>query len=317
MNQATLECGEHMRLINYRRHRKRQTGFLLGELVFEVYAVMQALGIDRNIKGAKHPESIDEWLLAGDDAWLLLRESYQAFLEADSNNLLEPAGEIGQLTIEPVVCDPGKIICVAMNYPHHDGSMTKPNYPVLFLKPKSTLNGHQQPVLLPSGEHTIEYEGEIAVVIGRKGKHISGDKTFSHIAGYCLANDIGAQDLQKRSSQWASGKIQETFTPLGPSLVTEDEFENVNNICLRTVLNGVIVQDQDSLEMFYSISELIAYISTLTTLEVGDLILTGSPRKTGSYPDPRTPLKSGDRVDIMASGLGTLSSPIIQEEMVQ
>ena len=243
-----------MRAVNYRQDAERRTGYLFGEQVYEVFAVMHALGLKNPFNACTKPKSIDDWLAAGADAWGILLDGCQALGEAGPESLgLAPAGAHRDLTIEPALCRPGKIICAALNYPHPDGSTVKPNYPVLFMKPKSSLTGHRQPVLLPPGGHTVEYEGEIAVVIGRRGKYIPQNQALAHIAGYCLANDIGAQDIQQRNSQWASGKMQDTFTPLGPWLVTADEMEDANNLRLQTILNGEIVQDAISAEMFYSI----------------------------------------------------------------
>lgn len=216
---------------------------------------------------------------------------------------------------KPLDIKPGKIICVGLNYPPHDRSdgWSPPSYPILFQKPASALIGFGEAIVLPKISQQVLYEGELAVIIGTRVKNISVEGALDVVAGYTIANDIGAADLEARSSQWASGKMFDTFCPLGPSLVPVSEVPNPNGLIIKTTLNGQVVQDGSTREMIFDVSFLVHYISQLTTLEPNDVILTGSPKRAGDTPDPRIPLKPGDRISVEVEGLGVLTNPVIAE----
>ena len=215
----------------------------------------------------------------------------------------------------PLRIKPGKIICVGMNYPlpNRDAGWLPPPYPVLFQKPSSTLIGSGAAIVLPRISKMVLYEGELAVVIGTRTKNVPIDDAFEVVDGYTIANDVGAADIEARSSQWASGKMFDTFCPLGPVLIPSDEITNPNDLAIKTTLNGQIVQDGNTREMIFDVPFLIQYISQLTTLEPGDVILTGSPKRAGDLPDPRTPLKPGDSISIEIEGLGVLTNSVLAE----
>lgn len=224
---------------------------------------------------------------------------------------------ISQIQLLPPVVKPGKIICVGLNYPPlGQGKDCPPSpYPVLFQKTASSLIGFGSAIVLPRISQQVLYEGELVVVIGTRAKNISIDQALGIVAGYTIANDVGAADIEARSSQWASGKMFDTFCPLGPALVTPDEILDLGNLFIQTKLNGKVVQDGNTREMIFDVPYLISYISQLTTLEPGDLILTGSPKRAGDAPDPRTPLKQGDSISIEIEGLGILTNHVAAEEI--
>ncbi len=227
----------------------------------------------------------------------------------------QPALLLSQLQLLPPVIKPGKIICVGLNYPPviKPNTWMPPEYPVLFHKTSSSMIGSGSAIILPGISRQVLYEGELAVVIGTRAKNIPVDKALTIVAGYTIANDVGASDIESRSSQWDSGKMFDTFCPLGPALVTSDEIQDPGALSIRTTLNGQVVQDANTCEMIFNVPFLISYISQLTTLEPGDLILTGSPKRAGSTPDPRTPLKPGDRISIEIENLGVLTNPVVDE----
>ena len=210
---------------------------------------------------------------------------------------------------------PGKIICVGLNYPppNRDDSWLPPPYPVLFHKPSSSLIGSGLPIILPRISQQVLYEGELAVVIGTRAKNIPVARALDFVGGFTIANDIGAADIESRSSQWASGKMFDTFCPLGPTLVTPIEIQNPGILFIKTRLNDQLVQNGNTQEMLFNIPYLISYISHLTTLEPDDVILTGSPKRVGDIPDPRIPLKPGDNIIVEIEGLGILENPVIAE----
>jgi 2-keto-4-pentenoate hydratase/2-oxohepta-3-ene-1,7-dioic acid hydratase in catechol pathway len=216
----------------------------------------------------------------------------------------------------PPITRPGKLLCVGLNYPAPDGGApgARPDFPVLFHKTATALTGHGQPIVLPAISRHVLYEGELAVVIGRRTKQVLPSEALNCIAGYTIANDVGAADIEARTSQWTSGKMFDSFCPLGPILVTADEIPDPSGLHIRTRLNGVTVQDAPTGEMIFGVPDLISYISSLTTLEPGDVILTGSPKRAGDAPDPRQPLRPGDHIAIEIEPIGVLANPVAAEE---
>ncbi|HSF80515.1 MAG TPA: fumarylacetoacetate hydrolase family protein [Anaerolineales bacterium] len=313
-----------MRLVNYTFNTYRHSGLLFQDWLVDLDKAARYL-LDRtgnpayfSLSGVGEPD----WFLHADEAGRALARKalleLSKELEEKSAELLVQGGliPVSEVITLPSVCRPGKIVGVGLNYPEPGVSKPAPPsaYPVLFLKPASALAGHGQAILLPRSSREVLYEGELAVVIGRSGKHISPQQAFSYVAGYTIANDVGARDFERRTSQWTSGKISDTFCPLGPALVTGDEIPDPGDLTIRTTLNGETVQQGSTAQMLFDLPTLISYISELATLEPGDLILTGSPRGIGALPAPGVPLKPGDTVTIEIEGLGALANPVIAEE---
>lgn len=202
---------------------------------------------------------------------------------------------------------PSKIICVGRNYAAHakEHDAEVPEVPLLFLKPPSAVTGHNQPVLLPPQSQQVEHEGELVVVIGRRGRWIPGEEALDYVLGYTIGNDVTARDLQYRDGQWTRGKGFDTFCPLGPWIETELE---PNDTMLYCRVNGGLRQMASTNEMVFSVSHLIAYASSVMTLEPGDVLFTGTPAGVG-------PLSDGDMVEVTIDGLGTLSNPVRLEKL--
>ncbi len=232
-------------------------------------------------------------------------------------DLTEMVIPINEVTLLPPVTRPGKLICIGLNYPSLTRRQTQesPEYPVLFLKVTSSLIGNHQPIVIPKISQQVVYEGELAVVIGGTGKNVDKNEALSYVAGYTIANDVGALDLERRTSQWTTGKLSDTFCPMGPAVVTRDEVPDPNALRITTTLNGEIVQDGNSVDMIFNIPYLVSYLSELTTLEPGDVILSGSPKGIGKLPVSRIPMKPGDTVSIEIEGLGVLTNPVVAEEV--
>jgi acylpyruvate hydrolase len=211
---------------------------------------------------------------------------------------------------------PGKVVCVGLNYRSHLAEIGEPapDYPILFHKAGTSIIGHGQAIVLPRVSRQVDYEGELAVVIGRRGKYIPEEAALSHVAGYTCANDVSAHDLEFRTSQWTSGKMLDTFCPLGPVLRTGDEIPNPGSLRLKTMLNGQTVQDACLADMVFPVPFLISYISSLATLEPGDVILTGTPAGIGCNRKPQVFLQAGDRISVHIEGIGTLTNPVMAEE---
>lgn len=222
---------------------------------------------------------------------------------------------VDQVELLPPVSNPGKVLCVGLNYPTPPGAdeFALPEYPIIFHKVASALTGHHHPIILPKISQAVDYEGELAVVIGKQAKQVSLEEASDYIAGYAIANDVGARDVQQRTTQWTSGKMFDTFCPLGPALVTVDEVPEPGNLSITTCLNEEVVQDSATNKMIFNVSYLVSYISELTTLLPGDIILTGSPKNVGDQPDPRKLMQPGDTISVEIENLGVLTNQIISE----
>jgi acylpyruvate hydrolase len=229
-----------------------------------------------------------------------------------AEGICRPLAEVELLAPVP---RPGKVVCVGLNYRSHLGEIgeSAPDYPILFHKAATSLIGHRQAIVLPRVSRQVDYEGELAVVIGRRGKYVAEQDALSHVAGYTCANDVSAHDLEFRTSQWTSGKMLDTFCPLGPVLLTADEVRDPGSLRLRTVLNGQTVQECWTSDMVFSVPLLISYISSLATLEPGDLILTGTPAGIGCNRNPQVFLQPGDHVSVAIDGIGTLTNSVVAE----
>jgi len=198
---------------------------------------------------------------------------------------------------------PGKIICVGRNYAEHarEQNVDVPEIPLLFLKPPSAVIGPGDHIVLPPQSRQVEHEGELAVVIGRTGRWISSGDALQYVCGYTVANDVTARDLQRRDGQWTRGKGFDTFCPLGPWIETDLDPADV---LVQTRVNDEMRQMASSREMMFPVDQLIAFISSVMTLNPGDVILTGTPAGIG-------PLRAGDTVEVTVEGIGSLKNPVI------
>lgn len=201
---------------------------------------------------------------------------------------------------------PGKIICVGRNYEDHAREMGTEvsDIPLLFLKPPSSVIGPGAPIIYPPQSRLVEHEGELAVVIGKQGRWILPENVGRHILGYTIANDVTARDLQRRDGQWTRAKSFDTFCPLGPWI--ETELDPVDML-ITTRVNNELRQMASSREMVFTIQQLIAFISSIMTLEPGDVILTGTPAGTGA-------VQPGDVIEVSIEGIGVLQNPVIEDQ---
>ena len=200
---------------------------------------------------------------------------------------------------------PSKTICIGRNYAAHakEHGAEIPDVPLIFLKPPTSMIGHQQEIVLPPQSQQIEHEAELAVVIGKPGRWITPEDALSHVFGYTVANDVTARDLQRSDGQWTRAKGFDTFCPVGPWIETEF---NPADAVVTCHVNGEMRQMASTRDMIFTVRQLIAFVSSVMTLEQGDLLLTGTPAGV-------SPLNPGDTVEVSIEGLGTLSNPVISE----
>lgn len=215
------------------------------------------------------------------------------------------------------VPDPQKILCIGLNYRDHaaESGVPVPTEPVIFNKFPSSLIGHGDPIVLPKVSNEVDYEAELVILIGRKGRHISRERAREYVGGYAVGHDVSARDwqLNKPNKQWLAGKTFDTFAPIGPQLVTPDEVGDPHNLGIRLRLNGQTMQDSNTSQLVFGVDELIAYISQICTLEPGDLIFTGTPPGVGMARKPPVWLKPGDTVEVEIDKLGTLKNTVVSE----
>ncbi len=211
---------------------------------------------------------------------------------------------------------PGKFLCIGRNYKEHAEEMggSVPTYPVVFTRFASSLVGHEAPMVRPHVSHEFDYEGELVVVIGRRGRHISRKAALDHVAGYSIFNDGSLRDYQTRTSQYTMGKNFDGTGAFGPAFVTADEVPpGAEGLWLETRVNGVVMQRASTDAMIFDIRTIVATISEVMTLEPGDVIATGTPSGVGKARTPPVFLTPGDVCEVEITGLGTLRNPVVQE----
>ncbi|NQT83508.1 fumarylacetoacetate hydrolase family protein, partial [bacterium] len=226
-----------------------------------------------------------------------------------------PAGfciPLGEAKLGPPIPDPQKIICIGMNYRDHCEEQKKPlpAKPVIFAKFPTALIGHNDPIVKPPLTEQMDYEAELGVIIGKRGKNIPEHEALSHVAGYTIVNDVTARDIQFSDGQWVRGKSFDTFAPTGPYLVTGDEVPDPQKLSIRLTVNGELRQSSNTANMVFSVGFLVSYISKVCTLLPGDIISTGTPGGVGVFRKPPVFLRSGDVVSIEIEKLGTLENRV-------
>jgi 2-keto-4-pentenoate hydratase/2-oxohepta-3-ene-1,7-dioic acid hydratase in catechol pathway len=214
---------------------------------------------------------------------------------------------------------PTSIMCIGLNYRRHaeEGKAKIPQFPVLFMKSPGAVQNPGDPIMLPRHlkSEKVDYECELAVVIGRKCKNVPRAEALQYVAGYTCANDISARDWQSEfgGSQWCRGKTFDTFCPLGPCMVTADEIPNPNSLQIKTILNGQVMQDWNTNDMIFDVPTLVEFLSGSTTLLPGTVILTGTPHGVGMARNPPVWLKAKDEITVEIDQIGSLTNPIIDE----
>jgi 2-keto-4-pentenoate hydratase/2-oxohepta-3-ene-1,7-dioic acid hydratase in catechol pathway len=222
---------------------------------------------------------------------------------------------LSEVKFLPVITEPGKIMCIGLNYEEHrvETGRDKTENPTVFMRIADSQIGHLQPILVPIESHELDYEGEIAVVIGKQGRRIKPADSWSHIAGYSVYNDASVRDWQRHTTQFTPGKNFVATGGFGPWLVTREEIADGEELELTTRLNGQVMQHATTAMMIFSIPELIAYVSTYTILRPGDVIVTGTPGGVGMKRKPPVWMKDGDTVEVEVAKIGVLRNPIRQE----
>jgi 2-keto-4-pentenoate hydratase/2-oxohepta-3-ene-1,7-dioic acid hydratase in catechol pathway len=258
--------------------------------------------------GAGSPASMRELLDAGDAGLAALRTAAQAAAAADRQGDVDATRRIAP------VPRPGKVIAVGLNYSAHvqeqDTAVAAPAEPMLFAKfPTSVIGDGATVEWDPNLTSAVDLEAELAVVIGRRARHVSEADAISYVLGYTCLNDVSARDLQASDKQFVRAKSLDTFCPMGPAVVTTDELGDGSNLSIRSLVNDEVMQDSTTSDMIHDVAQLVAFCSRAFTLEPGDVIATGTPDGVGYFRDPRVVMRDGDVMTIDIEGIGRLRNP--------
>lgn len=251
------------------------------------------------------PREMVAFLEAGSDAM-------EAARAAVSNGTRIPLADVH---LEAPITRPPKFLAVGLNYADHvaESGMETPEHPTIFNKQSTCVTGPTDPVHVPRASHVLDYEGELGIVIGRRGRHVSRDDAADYIAGYVVVNDVTVRDWQFRTPTWTMGKSFDTHGPIGPWIVTTDEISDPHRLDLRTYVNGELRQESNTKQLIFDSFYLVEHFSTAFTLEPGDIIATGTPSGVGIVHKPPQILKAGDVVRVEIEGIGEIENPIIDE----
>jgi len=282
-----------MRLMSFEHRGRRGFGIVSGDGV-----------IDAGSRLPDEPRSLRDALISGGLSGL--RD-----LEGRTPDLA-----LGDLRFLPPIADgAAKLLCVGVNYMPHIKEMgrERPDHPVLFVRFADSIVGHGQPLVCPAASERFDYEGELAVVIGKRARHVAKENALEYVAGYSCFNDGSIRDFQRHSQQFTPGKNFHESGAFGPWLVTTDELPDPRVLRLTTRLNGQVMQDESVGELCFDVPQLIAYCSIWSQLEPGDVIVTGTPGGVGAGRSPPVWMKPGDTVEVEISGLGVLRNPVVAE----
>jgi 2-keto-4-pentenoate hydratase/2-oxohepta-3-ene-1,7-dioic acid hydratase in catechol pathway len=258
------------------------------------------------------------WFDLGDEWLPKARQIHDQLAKNTARVETLPRGSVlplAELVLGAPVPRPGKIICVGLNYRDHaaESNMPVPTSPVTFSKYVTAITAPGLPIRLPATSKEVDYEAELAVVIGRRAKHVTAEQAWNCVLGYTNLNDVSARDLQFADKQWQRGKSCDTFAPIGPAVVTRDAIADPHRLRIQLRLNGQTMQDSSTEQLIFGIDTVIAFLSETVTLEPGDVIATGTPPGVGFARKPPVFLKPGDVVEVEVEGLGVLSNPVIAD----
>lgn len=293
-----------MRLISYATDQGWVPGVVRGTTVY---------GLNELLGAADHSQtpsygSVKEFLAGIGDSLADVSARVAALDEQSVGSV----GELSGLEIGPPVTDPAKVLCVGLNYADHVGETGRkfPDHPDIFAKFDTSLVGPSDAIECTAVTANLDFEGEVAVVIGRRCRNVAEGDALSYVAGLSVLNDITARDLQWRGTQWLPGKAVDGSTPWGPALVTLDEVGDVQQLDIQTRVNGTIVQSSNTRNMIFPIAKVISYVSQFLELAPGDVIATGTPEGIGAKRNPPQWLAAGDLVEVEVQKIGTISNTV-------
>lgn len=312
-----------MKLVTFEAKRKTRIGALIDDE--KIIDIVSACQIYRSETGstAGLPRSSDmiQFLNLGDEGISTAKRVVNFVKRKISSGQLTDSEMLtvlydkNNVKLKAPILNPRKIICLGLNYADHakEAGLDPPKEPILFSKPPTAIIGPEEPIIYPKISNRIDYEVELAVIIGKKGKDIPIEETYSHIAGYTVFDDVSARDIQFQDGQWYRGKSFDTFAPIGPCLVLKEQIPDPHDLRLGLRVNGEIRQNSSTRHMIFKVPFIVSFVSEVMTLEPGDVIATGTPAGVGIYakPEPKL-LKPGDVVEAWIEKIGTLRNTIMK-----
>lgn len=264
--------------------------------------------VDLSRAAPELPRDMKSLLAAGESA---LAQAQRAAAQADAATTIARAS----VTLRAPILNPGKILCIGLNYRDHaaESGQAVPDYPTVFVKTNNTVNDPGAPIVLPKNSTQVDYECELGVVIGRHARHVHRSEALRYVAGYLPFHDVSARDYQHRTSQWTLGKSFDGFAPMGPALVTAGEVDDPHSLDIQLTVNGEVLQRSNTRHLIFPVDVLIEELSSVMTLEPGDIIATGTPSGVGTARKPQRFLRPGDVVHIEIDKLGVLENPVEAE----
>ncbi len=294
-----------MRLVTFENQfGEMRLGVLAPNGVLDLSAAAQRAGLPQ-----KNFQGMNDFLAAGDSAMSLAKSLIKAEIK-------ENFFALGEVQLRAPVPRPGKIVAVGLNYRDHfmeTGLSELPKSPLIFAKFPTSICGPGDDIVLPAPDANVDFEAELAVVIGRRGKRIPAQKALEYVGGYVPLNDVSARRWQFADKQWVRGKSCDTFCPIGPYLTTLDEVQDAHALAIWTRVNGEVMQSSNTSNLIFGVPELIEYISASITLEPGDIIATGTPAGVGAFRKPPVFLKAGDIVEVEIEKLGILRNQVTEK----
>ena len=311
-----------MRLVSFVRAGTTRAGVIVDDCVVDLAAAYAAIPCNQREGGTDLPSDMMA-LLAQSDlgmAGVAQVARLEAAAHARGEHLLavdgSPAGApLSAVKLAAPVARPSKIICLGLNYADHaaETGNPKPTIPILFPKFASTIIATGEPIVLPKASEKVDYEVELAFVIGKTARNVPLERAYDYVAGYMMLNDVSARDLQSETSQWLRGKSPDTFAPTGPWLVTKDEVADPQTLDVKLWVNGELRQKSNTKQLIFDVPFLVHHISKTITLSPGDIISTGTPSGVGAAMKPPCFLAPGDVVRLEIAGLGVLENPVVAE----
>jgi 2-keto-4-pentenoate hydratase/2-oxohepta-3-ene-1,7-dioic acid hydratase in catechol pathway len=303
-----------LKLATYKINGEPRIGLVVGDKVADLAAAYVAMANKQDFDLESIPTDMASFL-ALEKAMEIVRQVETQLVQAVcwSKDVTYP---LDKVTLMAPILRPGKIICIGLNYIDHakEGGHPLPKEPVIFGKFANAVIGPEDAIRCPDPavSDAIDYEAELAVVIGKRAYRVDKTTALDYVAGYLNFNDISARDLQHRDGQWMKGKFLDTFAPMGPWLVTKEEIADPGNLKIQLRLNGQVMQSSNTGNLIFDVPHLVSYLSSLVTLEPGDIIATGTPSGVGFVRKPPVLLKPGDVVEVEIEGLGVLRNHVIQ-----
>lgn len=294
-----------MKLVHYKQGKEKHYGVLTKNRVVSLPSLAEKYG-------KKLPKRLEDFIASGTEN---VKKAEEMLRNAEENQVKDVSSPLNLATLLAPITFPPKIICLGLNYRDHaqEQNAPIPDEPIIFMKPRTTIIGPNQNIIKPSFVKQLDYEAELAIIIGEKAKNVPVSEARKHIFGYTILNDVSARDIQFKDKQWTRGKSFDTFAPTGPCITTRNQLKDTSNLRIHTWVNNELRQNSTTKNMVFNVYEIIHHLSRIMTLEPCDIIATGTPAGVGFAMKPKPKfLKAGDVVKIEIEKIGTLENVVVE-----